>query len=130
MDEDGEPIEGAAAKKKKLSPDELDSYSTDVSIRRSQLERELRGAESRLREIDGRLATLERARLKNSQGSAATGGVAAHAYDVLSPEEQALAEEREELAQRTVEVRNDAAHLRQEVEARLGTVPSWWTDLR
>ena len=130
VDESGQPVEAQAEKKKRLAPDEVDSYSTDVSMRRSRLERELRGAESRLREIDGRLAMLERARLKNSRGSEATGGVAAHAHDVLSPEEATLVEERDELAQRAVEVRNDAAHLRQEVEARLGTVPSWWTDLR
>jgi len=104
-------------------------YSTAVSTERSRLERELRGTESRLRDIDGRLATLEQARMKNAKGSAATGGVAAPA-DGLSPEEETLVSEREELAQRAVEVRNDAAKLRQEVEARLGTVPAWWTDLR
>ena len=130
VDENGQLVEGAAEKRKKLSPEEATTYSTDVSIRRSRLERELRGAEGRLREIDGRLTALERARLKNSRGSEATGGVAAFAHDVLSPEEETLVEERDELAQRTVDVRNDAAVLRQEVEARLGTVPAWWTDLR
>lgn len=129
-DENGQLVEGAAERKRKLSPEEATTYSTDVSIRRSRLERELRGAEGRLREIDGRLTALERARLKNSRGSEATGGVATFAYDVLSPEEETLVEERDELAQRTVDVRNDAAVLRQEVEARLGTVPAWWTDLR
>ena len=128
--ENGEGSDEARPKKKPLSADETAAYSTDVSTRRSRLERDLRGTQSRLREIDGRLTALERARLKNSRGSEATGGVAALAHDVLSPEEATLAEERDELAQRAVEVRNDAAHLRQEVEARLGTVPAWWTDLR
>jgi len=128
--ENGEASDEAKPKKKPLSADETAAYSTDVSTRRSRLERELRGTQNRLREIDGRLTALERARLKNSRGSDATGGVAALAHDVLSPEEATLAEERDELAQRAVEVRNDAAHLRQEVEARLGTVPAWWTDLR
>jgi len=128
--ENGEASDEARPKKKPLSADETAAYSTDVSTRRSRLERDLRGTQSRLREIDGRLTALERARLKNSRGSEATGGVAALAHDVLSPEEATLAEERDELAQRAVEVRNDAAHLRQEVEARLGTVPAWWTDLR
>jgi len=130
LGENGEPLDDATPKKKKLTPDEADTFSTDVSMRRSRLERELRGTESRLHEIDGRLAMLERARLKNSRGSEATGGVAALAQDVLSPEEAVLVEERDELAQRAVVVRNDAAHLRQEVEARLGTIPAWWTDLR
>ena len=125
----GEPADFATGKKK-LSPDEVESYSTDVSTRRSRLQRELRVIESQLRDIDGRLATLQRARLKNAHGSAATGGVAAVAFDVLSPEEETLIEQRDELAQRAVEVRNEAAQLRQEVEARLGTVPAWWIDLR
>jgi FtsZ-binding cell division protein ZapB len=129
LDENGMPIEGTR-KKNRLSPDQEADFSTEVSVRRSQLERELKGTESRLKAIDGRLATLQQARLKNVRGSAATGGVGAPAENVLSPEEESLAEERDELAQRADEVRNDAAELRQEVEARLGTVPSWWTDLR
>ena len=128
LDDDGNPIEGA--KKARLAPDEEAGFSTEVSTRRSQLERELKGTESRLKAIDGRLATLQQARLKNVRGSAATGGVGAPAQNVLSPEEESLVEEREQLAQRADEVRNDAVELRQEVEARLGTVPSWWTDLR
>jgi hypothetical protein len=121
---------GETPKRKKLTPEQEEDFSTEVSMRRATLEKELRGTEKRLRDVDGRLATLQRARLKNVNGSAATGGVGAPAYNVLSPEEEALVEERDELAQRAVEVRNDAVHLRQEVEARLGSVPAWWTDLR
>jgi hypothetical protein len=128
LDDDGNPIEGT--KKQRIAPDQEAGYSTEVSTRRSQLQRELKGTESRLKAIDGRLATLQQARLKNVRGSEATGGVGAPAQNVLSPEEESLVEEREELAQRADEVRSDAAELRQEVEARLGTVPSWWTDLR
>jgi hypothetical protein len=116
-------------KKRKLTADEEATFSTDVSVRRSQLERELRGTEGRIRQIDGQLATLARARTKNSRGSEATGGVAAPA-NILSPEEESLVDERDQLAQHAVDVRNDAAELRQEVEARLGTVPAWWTDIR
>ncbi len=130
----GEPVEAiledaSAETKKKMTADEAAAFSTEISGRRSRLERELRGTESRLRQIDGQLATLERARTRNARGSEATGGVAAPAH-ILSPEEETLVEERDELAQHAVEVRNDAAELRQEVEARLGTVPAWWTDLR
>jgi len=118
-----------AAPRKKMTADETSAFSTEISAKRSQLERELRGTESRLRQIDGQLANLERARTKNARGSEATGGVAAPG-NIMSPEEEALAEERDELAQHAVEVRNDAAELRQEVAERLGAVPAWWTDLR
>jgi hypothetical protein len=107
-----------------------EAYSADVSNRRTGLERELREAQRRLRDIDVRLEALAAARLRNARGSAATGGVGAPAENVLSPEEEALVEEREQLAQHAEEVRNDAAELRQEVEARLGAVPAWWSDLR
>ena len=132
--ENGEPVEAAledpaSETKKKPTADETAAFSTEISTQRSRLERDLRGTETRLREIDGRLANLERARTRNARGSEATGGVAAPA-DILSPEEESLVKERDELAQHVVEVRNDAALLRQEVEARLGTVPAWWTDLR
>jgi hypothetical protein len=134
-DQGGEPADpslydsGDEAKRKKMTADEQETFSTEISSRRSQLERDLRGTESRIRQIDGQLATLARARTKNARGSEATGGVAAPA-NILSPEEEALVEERDELAQHAVDVRNDAAELRQEVEARLGTVPAWWTDIR
>lgn len=121
-DPDAEP-------RKKMTADETSAFSTEISAKRSQLERELRGTESRLRQIDGQLANLERVRTKNTRGSEATGGVAAPG-NIPSPEEEALVEERDELAQHAVDVRNDAAELRQEVEARLGTVPAWWTDIR
>jgi len=129
-DDNGMPMEAAAPATKRLPPDQVADYSTDVSIRRTQLARELKSTESQLKSIDARLATLKQARLRNARGSAATGGVGAPAQDVLSPEEEELVEQRDELAQHAVELRNDAANLRQEVEARLGSVPSWWTDLR
>jgi hypothetical protein len=128
-DADGNPTAAAPAAQL-VPPDQVADYSTDVSIRRSQLERELKSTESRLKAVDSRLDTLAKARLRNTRGSAATGGVGAPAEDVLSPEEEELVEERDELAQHAVELRNDVAKLRQEVEARLGSVPSWWTDPR
>ena len=135
-DHGGEPVDpsrydsGDEVKtRKKMTADEQETFSTEISSRRSQLERDLRGTESRIRQIDGQLATLARARTKNARGSEATGGVAAPA-NILSPEEESLVDERDELAQHAVDVRNDAAELRQEVEARLGTVPAWWTDIR
>jgi len=134
-DQGGEPVDpslydsGDVVKPKKMTAAEQDTFSTEISVRRSQLERELRGAESRIRQIDGQLATLARARTKNTRGSEATGGVAAPA-NILSPEEESLVDERDAVAQHAVDVRNDAAELRQEVETRLGTVPAWWTDIR
>ena len=105
-------------------------YSTQSSIRRNALERDLRATERRLKEIDGRLATLGRARTQTARGSAATGGVGAPAVDVRSDEERALADEREQLAKHADEVRDQGAKLREEVTTRLGGTPAWWNDLR
>jgi uncharacterized protein DUF4124 len=107
---------------------EVESYSASASLRRNALERELRATERRLRDLDGRLATLARARGQHAQGSAATGGVGTAALDFRSEEEKALATEREQLAQHEADVRSDAARLRDEVTARLGGTPTWWID--
>jgi hypothetical protein len=134
VQENGEPADSLlddsdGAPRKKMTDDQTSAFSTEISARRSQIQRELRDTESRMRQIDGQLASLERVRTKNARGTEATGGVAAPG-NILSPEEEALVEERDGLAQHAVEVRNDAAVLRQEVEARLGAVPEWWTDIR
>ena len=112
-----------------------DTFSATASLRRSALERDLRATARRLHEIDARLATLARARGQHAQGSAATGGVAAptaapDGIDLRSEEERTLATEREQLAQHADQVRDEAAKLRREVTARLGTTPPWWIDLR
>jgi len=109
---------------------DADGFSNQASIRRNALERDLRATERRLREIDGRLGTLGRARTQNARGSAATGGVGASAVDVRSDEERTLAEERERLGKHADEVRDQGAKLREEVSTRLGGTPAWWNDLR
>ena len=106
------------------------AFSAQASLRRNALERDLRATDRRLRELDGRLASLARARGQNAAGSAATGGVGTGALDVRSDEEKTLATEREQLAQHATEVRADAARLRDEVTTRLGTTPAWWIDVR
>lgn len=109
---------------------DTDAYSTSASLRRNALERDLRATEKRIRDIDAKLASLARARGQHAKGSAATGGVGTVTVDVRSEEEKALETEREPLAQHAVEVRNEAARLRQEVTARLGATPPWWIDIR
>jgi len=109
---------------------DADAYSTSASLRRNALERDLRATEKKIRDIDAKLASLARARGQHAKGSAATGGVGTVAVDVRSEEEKALEAEREPLAQHAVEVRNEAARLRQEVTARLGATPPWWIDIR
>jgi len=106
------------------------NFSADVSLRRNALERDLRATERRLRELDTRIATLARARARNANGSAATGGLRAPGADLPSEEEKTLAEEREQLAQHAIEVKGEAVKLRDEVTARLGEVPAWWVDVR
>jgi hypothetical protein len=109
---------------------DADTYSTSASLRRNALERDLRATEKKIRDIDAKLATLARVRGQHAKGSAATGGVGTVTVDVRSEEEKALETEREPLAQHAVEVRNEAARLRQEVTARLGATPPWWIDIR
>jgi len=106
------------------------SFSADVSLRRNALERDLRATEKRLRELDTRLATLARARARNANGSAATGGLRAPGADLPSEEEKTLTQEREQLAQHAIEVKGEAVKLRDEVTARLGEIPAWWVDVR
>ena len=83
-----------------------------------------------MRELDGRLATLARARTGHAAGSTATGGVGTSAFDVRSDEERALGEEREQVAQQVADLRTSAAKLRDEVSERLGGTPAWWVDPR
>lgn len=109
--------------------DAQDAYSTQASLRRSTLERDLRTTEKRIKEIDDQLAGLEKVRGKNAAGSVATGGVRA-SMEVRSPEEAQLAEEREKLDKHATDVRTDYAKLREEVTARLGSTPAWWIDVR
>jgi hypothetical protein len=112
------------------STEEANAYSTDVSVRRNALERELRATEQRLGEIDGRLATLARLRTQHAGGIAATGGVGTNAAEVRSDEERALETERDQLRKRADELRASAGKLRDEVSARLGGTPAWWNDVR
>jgi len=117
------------------APADPGAFSTDASLRRSALERDLGATQRRLHEVDARLAALARARGQHAQGSAATGGVATptaapEGIDLRSEEERTLATEREQLAQHADQVRDEAAKLRREVTARLGTTPPWWIDLR
>ncbi|TMA33481.1 MAG: DUF4124 domain-containing protein [Deltaproteobacteria bacterium] len=110
--------------------EEAGTFSTSASLRRQALERDFRTAQRRLRDLDGRLAALGRARTRNAGGNEATGGVRTAAADVRSEEEKSLATEREQVAQHVVEVRGAYARLRQEVTARFGGTPSWWIELR
>ena len=118
-----------------VAPADPGAFSTDASLRRNALERDLRATQQRLHEVDARLAALARARGQHAQGSAATGGVATptaapEGIDLRSEEERTLATEREQLAQHADQVRDQAAKLREEVTARLGATPPWWIDLR
>ena len=113
----------------KASADELTAFSTSASLRRSDLERELRATQNRLRELDTQLKRLSDARARQAGGSAATGGVGT-SLDVRSEEEKGLAEEREKLAQHATEIRTSAAKLREEVVAKTGGKPAWWIDIR
>jgi len=128
----GEGSSAGEARGSATSPahEDADDFSTSASLRRVALERDLRAAQRRLRDLDAQLATLARARVQNAGGSVSTGGVRAAAQDVRSPEEESLAAEREQVAGHVAEMRGAYAKLREEVTARLGSTPGWWIDLR
>jgi len=107
-----------------------DTYSASASLRRNALERDLRATEKRVRELDARLAKLARTRGERADAARATSGVGTN-LDVRSEEEKALATEREQLAQHAVQVRGDAARLRDEVTQHTGgATPDWWVEIR
>ena len=106
------------------------AYSSDVSLRRNALERDLRATESRLHQIDAELAGLARARTQYARGTAGTGGLGTNAAEARSPQELVLDVEREKLSKHASETRASGAKLRDEVTQRLGTTPDWWRDLR
>jgi len=125
------PASGSGEAASAAAAGDAETFSTDASLRRNALERDVRATERHLRELDSRLAAFARVRAQNGTGSAATGGVGTNAVDFRSEEERALADERERVAQHAADVRNDAAQLRQEVMARFGgTIPPWWIDVR
>ena len=120
--ETGGPEGGEAA----APSDEDLAYASDASNRRSALERQLRGAERQLKDIDAKLAALARARTRNAQGSAATGGVGTQAAGAQSDEELALAEERVKAAKQVEALKGSYGQLHDEVTAHMGSTPDWW----
>jgi hypothetical protein len=123
---DGVPASEAAHER---APD-ADRFSTQASIRRRGLERNLKTTNQRLQEIDARLAELAEARTRHSAGLAITGGLGTNAANYLSEEEKQLGEERKQLASQAAELRSDGQKLRNEVVSREGGAPSWWRDVR
>jgi hypothetical protein len=104
-------------------------FSTQASLRRTALERDLRDTQRQLKEIDDRLDELARARARHVQGSVSTGGVGTNP-NVVSEEEHDLTKAREALADHASKVRNEGAQLRAELSTRVGSTPAWWTDVR
>lgn len=113
------------------APSEEDqAYASDASNRRSALERQLRSAERHVKDIDAKMAALARARTRNAQGSAATGGVGTQAAGVQSDEELALAEERAKANKQVEALKGNYGQLRDEVTAHMGATPDWWINVR
>jgi hypothetical protein len=120
---------GASEGGHERAPD-ADRFSTQASLRRRSLERDLRATDQRLREIDARLAALAEARTRHAGGSVVTGGLGTNAADFRSEEEKQLADERKEIAGQADELRANGRKLRDEVTSREGSTPGWWRDLR
>lgn len=113
-----------------VSEDEEHALSASVSLQRSAIERDIRSAEQRSRDIDSKLGQLERARTRHADGSDATGGLGSNAANVRSEEEKALASERDALKTQVATAKSTYAKLRQDVTERLGRTPEWWIDIR
>lgn len=105
------PMPGAAATGIRSRPESVpsaapDAVETDTAARTSPAAaREIARIEERLRAIDDEMAELAQARTAHAAGGAATGGIGTNAADVLSPEEEALAAERDRLTKRVAELR-------------------------
>jgi hypothetical protein len=110
---------------------EADSaFSTSASLRRQQLERDLRDTKRRMKALDDQIGSLARVRTQNAAGSVSTGGVRANATEVRADEEKSLSEQREQLKAHETEVRGAYTQLHDEVTSRLGGVPDWWIEVR
>lgn len=105
-----------------ISDDERASFSNGASLRRQALERNYRGAQLRMRELDRALADLARFRVQHArEGTNAAG--------YQSDEEKSLAGEKAGLERDLEQSRRDYATLEGEVTARLGGMPDWWIAL-
>ena len=126
-----EPGMGEAGTQGAPAPVEADSaFSTSASLRRQQLERDLRDTKRRMKALDDQIGSLARVRTQNAAGSVSTGGVRTNATEVRADEEKSLSEQREQLKAHESEVRGAYGQLRDEVTTRLGGVPDWWIDAR
>lgn len=113
-----------------IASDADTAFSTSASLRRQQLERDLRDTKKRMKALDDQIGSLARVRTQHAAGSAATGGVHANATEVRADEEKSLSEQREQLKSHETEVRGAYTQLRDEVTTRLGGVPDWWIEVR
>ncbi len=81
----------------------------DESIRKDDLQRELKALDQQVKSLDGRLAELAAARTSHARGLAITGGLGTNAGRYLSPEEESLGAEREKLVDQVEKLRDEIA---------------------
>ena len=127
---DDELDAGEGAPKGPVPEDQVAGVSTSASLRRNELERDMRATGKRIDAINSQLRALAAERTRFAAGNDATGGVRTNAADVRSDEERALEAERQELSQHAVEIRSAAVKLREETTTQLGSTPDWWVDVR
>ncbi len=120
---DGDSAPGPAGQR------DATEVSAQSSLRRQQLEREIKQSDQQLKDIDSQLQKMAQLRSRFAKGTAMTGGVATNADSARSPEEKQLAEQREQVAQQSAALRTQYGKLRDEVTAQLGGVPDWWIDV-
>jgi hypothetical protein len=101
------------------------AFSTQASLQRQSLERDMRATDRRLQAVGGQLASLGRAvppDIANDPKAAEDFG--------LTDQQRALASERDELAKHKKQLRADYDKLHDNVTKELGGTPSWWVDVR
>jgi len=101
------------------------AFSTQASLRRQSIERDMRATDRRLQALDGQIAGLGR----DIPADIATDQKKADEFG-LSDQQRALASERDELAKHKKQLRTDYDKLRADVTKELGGTPSWWVDVR
>jgi hypothetical protein len=87
------------------------SPGTEATVERLEDDKQLRQINQRLANIDRQMNDLAQARTSHAGGTPETGGLGTNAAGYLSPEEEALGAEREQLVKQAEQLRSGDAGL-------------------
>ncbi len=103
-----------------LGPGEIDAIAaetgispgTEATVGVLENQKQLKQINQRLATIDRQMNELAQARTSHAAGTPETGGLGTNAAGYLSPEEEALGAEREQLVKQAEQLRSDDAAMR------------------